>query len=150
MSDAPPSPLDRALTRVGDRWSLLVVEALLPGPLRFADLQERVPAIATNVLSARLKHLEAQQLAVAVRYSGRPARFAYELTDTGRRLAGAVRMLRQWGADLEGLEPGRGAHLACGTALEARWWCPTCDQVVADAEAVSGDGDGDGEELTWL
>ena len=44
--DRTRSPLDAALGRVGDRWSLLVVEALLDGPLRFNELQERVAGIA--------------------------------------------------------------------------------------------------------
>src|ERR1700677_3671134 len=94
-----PAPLDRALSRVGDRWTLLIVEAMLAGPQRFADLQDQIPGIATNVLSARLKHLEAEGLILAVPYSGRPVRYAYQLTDPGRSLAGAVRILAQWGAD---------------------------------------------------
>ena len=53
-----PSPLAEALTRVGDRWTLLVVEALLPGPRRFNDLLGQVPGIAPNILSERLKRLE--------------------------------------------------------------------------------------------
>ena len=52
------SPLEVALERVGDRWSLLVVEALLDGPQRFADLATRVPGIAPNILTQRLRRLE--------------------------------------------------------------------------------------------
>jgi DNA-binding HxlR family transcriptional regulator len=47
------SPLAAALERVGDRWSLLLVEALLPGPRRFSELSEAVPGIAPNILSDR-------------------------------------------------------------------------------------------------
>lgn len=53
--EARPSPLQAALARVGDRWSLLVVESLLDGARRFNDLQSALPGIAPNILSDRLK-----------------------------------------------------------------------------------------------
>ena len=54
-----PSPaLAEALAAVGDRWTLLLIAALLEGPLRFGELQERLPGIAPNVLSQRLRHLQ--------------------------------------------------------------------------------------------
>src|SRR5688572_23079393 len=68
------SPLDEALGLVGDRWTLLLVEKLLAGPCRFKDLAERMPGIASNVLSQRLKSLERHGLLVAVPYSRRPVR----------------------------------------------------------------------------
>ena len=52
------SPLAQALARVGDRWTLLLVEALLDGPLRFNDLLGQIPGLAPNILSERLKRLE--------------------------------------------------------------------------------------------
>jgi len=66
------SPLAEALARVGDRWTLLVVEALLAGPQRFNDLAG---------------HADPAQAPV---------------------------------------------HPACGTPVEARWYCPTCDRLVDD------------------
>ena len=129
----PPSPLANALARVGDRWTLLVVAALLAGPKRFNELQEELEGIAPNVLSGRLKALAEQALVVAQAYSERPPRFVYELTEAGRELAGALRLLADWGArSAEGSRPLR--HGTCGSALEARWWCPTCEAVVAEAE----------------
>ena len=125
--------LQTALARVGDRWTLLVINALLDGPRRFNELQEDLDGIATNVLSQRLKHLERAGVVLARPYSTRPLRHAYELTAAGRELAGALRLLTHWGADHgEGQGP---AHEACGTALEPRWWCPTCDRVVDEHDA---------------
>ena len=46
------SPLAEALARVGDRWTLLVVEALLTGPRRFNELLSEIPGIAANILSS--------------------------------------------------------------------------------------------------
>ena len=131
--DAPASPLADALERVGDRWTLLVVAALLDGPRRFNELQEELEGIAPNVLSARLKSLAEQALVVPQPYSERPPRFAYELSESGRELAGALRLLADWGARSAGAEPYR--HDACGSALEARWYCPACEVVVDDPDA---------------
>jgi DNA-binding HxlR family transcriptional regulator len=128
------SPLAAALDSVGDRWTLLIVEALLDGPRRFGDLQEALPGIAPNVLSQRLRRLESEGLAIAQPYSERPQRFVYELSATGRDLAGALRLLADWGArHRESADPPR--HEACGTPLEARWWCPTCEHPVGGEEA---------------
>ena len=123
------SPLAEALARVGDRWTLLVVEALLGGPLRFNDLLGQIPGIAANILSERLRRLEREALLVARPYSERPPRAAYQLTAEGRELAGALRLLAHWGAGhTDPADTPR--HPACGTPLEARWYCPTCDHLV--------------------
>ena len=100
MADALPdrAALDRALAAVGDRWSPLVVAALLDGPRRFGELQETVAGIAPNVLTARLRSLEEHGLVVAEPYSHRPLRYRYELTARGEDLAGPLRMLAAWGA----------------------------------------------------
>jgi DNA-binding HxlR family transcriptional regulator len=128
------SPLAEALASVGDRWTLLVIAALLDGPRRFGDLQRELPGIASNVLSQRLRHLEHQGLVIAQPYCERPPRFVYELTASGSGLAGALRLLSDWGArHREGAEPPR--HRACGTPMEARWYCPTCERPVEDDDA---------------
>ena len=131
---APASPLAAALERVGDRWSLLLVEALLPGPRRFGELSEAVPGIAPNILSDRLRRLESERVVRATPYSERPLRFAYELTPEGAELAGALRLLADWGSRVATeAEPLR--HAACGTPMEARWYCPTCARPVESSEA---------------
>ena len=127
------SPLDDALARVGDRWTLLAIAALLEGEKRFNELQDELDGIAPNVLSGRLKLLAEQALVVARPYSDRPPRFVYELTESGRELAGALRLLADWGAR-GGAEPL--AHAACGTALEPRWYCPACEETVDEPESV--------------
>ena len=128
------SPLGQAVDLVGERWTLLLVDALLQGPRRFNDLLEALPGIAPNILSNRLKHLEREAVIVARPYSRRPPRFVYELTAAGRELAGALRLLAQWGAQRS--EQGEAPrHATCGTAMEARWYCPTCARSVDDDEA---------------
>lgn len=144
------SPLAAALQRVGDRWTLLLVAELLDSPKRFGELQEVVPGIATNVLTSRLRELERHGLVVATPYSRRPLRFEYELSRGGAELAGALRLLAAWGAT-SGPPPHGGdhrrsagpqaellvpVHSACGTPLEVRHWCPTCQLVASDDEEV--------------
>jgi DNA-binding HxlR family transcriptional regulator len=133
-SDPTTSALAEALERVGDRWTLLIVEALLDGPRRFGDLLEAVRGIAPNILTQRLRHLEKEAVIVSRPYSERPPRMAYELSAAGAELAGALRLLADWGArHTDSAEPLR--HALCGTALEARWWCPACDLPVDESEA---------------
>lgn len=123
-----------ALARVGDRWTLLLVQALLMGPRRFSDLSGELPGLAPNILSQRLKRLESDGITVARPYSTRPPRSAYELTARGRELAGVLGLLADWAA--RGSEPVETPrHSACGTAMQARWWCPTCGRTVDDDEA---------------
>ncbi len=131
-SPIPATPLAEALARVGDRWTLLVVEALLAGPLRFNDLADQIPGIAASILSERLKRLERDALVVARPYSDRPPRAAYQLTAEGADLAGALRLLADWAARHSDAPPTP-RHSACGTPLQARWYCPTCDHL-ADHE----------------
>ena len=139
---ATRTPLEAALDRVGDRWSLLLVDALLVGGRRFGELREELPGLAPNILTDRLRRLEREGIIVATPYSTRPPRMEYALTGDGRDLASTLRLLADWGArrDANG-EPLR--HDRCGTAVEARWYCPTCAVAVSDAET-------DGQETRLL
>ena len=121
--------LAAALAAIGDRWTPLVVAALLDGPRRFGDLQQAVAGIAPNVLTDRLRRLEREQLAIAEPYSQRPPRYVYELTPAGHDLADALRALGAWGARHRQGGAGAVVHEACGTPLELRWWCPTCQRA---------------------
>jgi DNA-binding HxlR family transcriptional regulator len=139
--------LQAALSRVGDRWVLLVIDALQAGPKRFGELQEALGGIATNVLTQRLRRLEKEGVVVALPYSTRPPRYAYELTAAGRELAGALLLLTRWGSEHARADGGpveHGPHhQSCGSPLEPRWYCPTCDRVVLANEA-------DVDDLRWV
>ena len=136
MDTAAEDPLAVALAAVGDRWTLLTIAALLDQPKRFGTLQEELTGIAPNVLSDRLKRLERARLVVATPYSQRPPRFVYELTAFGHELAGALRLLADWGARHASGEVDLPRHAACGTPVEARWYCPTCEQPVDGDETA--------------
>lgn len=130
-----------AVARIGDRWTLLLIDQLLAGPRRFGELAAAIDGIAPNVLTARLRQMESDGVLRSAPYSMRPLRVEYELTDAGRELAGALALLATWGrrqrsGPSNGAAEDRGPeHRSCGTALEARLWCPTCAVVVEDPGA---------------
>jgi DNA-binding HxlR family transcriptional regulator len=126
-------PLSLGLARVGDRWSLLIVDALLTGPLKYGELSSAVEGIAPNILASRLRQMERDGLVVSRAYSERPVRLAYELTATGRGLAGALSLLADWGAQANG-QPAPQFHDACGGEVEQRLWCRTCERVLDDGD----------------
>jgi DNA-binding HxlR family transcriptional regulator len=132
--------LDRAVALVGDRWMLLILAALLDGSRRYGELHERIGGISTSALAQRLATLEAEGLVVAEPYSRRPMRMRYALTADGRSLSDALLALSAWGADrhAEGDEIGP-THAACGSRLEIRWHCPTCDVEVGEPGGPTGE-----------
>lgn len=89
--------LARALDRIGERWTLLIVRELLLGPARYTDLRAALPGMATNLLSDRLRALEAEEIVRRRRLPPPAASTVYELTESGRGLEEAVAALIRWG-----------------------------------------------------
>ena len=79
-------PVARALELVGERWTILILQELLRGRTRFAQLKESVGGIAPNVLSDRLKTLEDYDVVERRFYSDHPPRAEYRLTKKGHEL----------------------------------------------------------------
>src|SRR5262245_5747079 len=100
-------PVARTLDIVGERWTLLVIRDLMMGPKRYTDLREGLPGIATDILTARLRTLEAAGF-IRRRELPRPApATVYELTELGDRLRPAILALGQAGlSTLDAPEPG--------------------------------------------
>jgi DNA-binding HxlR family transcriptional regulator len=96
-------PVAHALDLVGERWALLIVRELLHGPKRYTDLAEHLPRVATNILAARLKDLEACGIVSKRRLPPPAASTVYELTAFGIRLKPVIRELALWG--IESLGP---------------------------------------------
>lgn len=86
-----------ALDRVGDRWVLLIVRELLLGPSRYSDLLAALPGVATNLLTQRLRGLEADGVVRRRALPPPAASVVYELTELGRGLEEAVITLTRWG-----------------------------------------------------
>jgi DNA-binding HxlR family transcriptional regulator len=90
----------RALDVVGERWALLVVRELLHGPKRFADLHRGLPGTSQNVLTQRLRELEASGVLVRRRALPPAGGLVYELTDRGLGLEPVLLALGHWGSPL--------------------------------------------------
>ena len=86
-------PVARTLDLVGDRWTILILRDLSFGSRRFVDLQASLAGIAPNLLTTRLRELEADEMVRRVTYSERPPRARYELTDRGRDFIPVLRSL---------------------------------------------------------
>lgn len=87
----------RALDRIGERWTLLLVRNLLLGPRRYSDLLEELPGITTNLLAKRLRELAAAGI-IERRSAPAPTRAeVYALTPLGAALEPVVMELGRWG-----------------------------------------------------
>lgn len=89
-------PVARALSVIGDRWTLLIVRDCFLGKSRFEEFQTSL-GVTRHVLSDRLKRLVDQGVLERNAYSQRPLRYAYSLTDKGRDFAPALVGLKDWG-----------------------------------------------------
>lgn len=100
-------PVAHALDQVGDRWELLIVRELMLGQRRYTDLAEALPGIGSNILTSRLRDLEAAGIVRKTKLPPPWAVTVYELTEHGRALDSVLRSLAQWGAQTLGApDPG--------------------------------------------
>lgn len=130
-------PVAKSLELVGERWTLLIVRDLLPGPSRFQDFQKSLKGIAPNILSERLKLMEEHGLIARRLYSDHPPRAEYLLTDKGRELGLVVGALAQWGS--RHLHPERAlVNEACGHPVRLVYYCPECRERVRGAGVKPG------------
>lgn len=87
------------LSRVGDKWSMLVVMTLLDGPLHFNELKRAIRGVSQQMLSRNLRALERDGLVTRTVHVGVPVRVAYALSELGRSLSGPVKALSSWAID---------------------------------------------------
>ena len=89
-------PVSCILEIIGDKWTLLVVRDLLFDNHMFKDLQSSPEKIPTNILSDRLKRLEASGIVRRELYQERPKRYAYYLTEKGKDLGPIMQSMMVW------------------------------------------------------
>ncbi|MDF0732741.1 helix-turn-helix domain-containing protein [Pseudomonas entomophila] len=140
MRDPTPStlcPVARSLEVVGDKWTLLVLRELYMGAARFEEMQIQTTA-TPQMLTSRLKALEADGLVERRPYSTRPLRHEYHLTAKGWGFYPVLYALRAWGetwckAEDEGLAV-RFVHRACGHDVGVADVCPHCATPVTRSD----------------
>ena len=135
--------VQRALSIVGDRWSILVLREAFNGVRRFDELQRNL-GIARNILAARLQTLVGAGILERRRYQERPERFEYRLTKKGADLWPVMIALMQWGDQYmaDSGPPVQIVHKACGHTIEPTMACPDCGEPLTayDVRAVPGPG----------
>src|SRR5262245_10743947 len=128
--------LARSLDAMGDWWTPLIVRDLFLGLDRFDDLVTDL-GISRNLLTTRLAALVEHGLVERQRYSERPPRDRYRLTDAGRELMPILAALTAWGdrwATPPGGPPVVFRHRACGHDCTPRVACPHCGEPIASEE----------------
>lgn len=132
-----------ALDIVGERWTILIIRELIPGPRRFKDLVDGLPGISTNLLTARLKHLEQQ--GVIRRHTLPPpaGSMVYALTAVGRALEKTLLELGKWGSQFvpPSLANGKVLHLGSYALTPKTFFRPELAQGVNETYALHIDGE---------
>ena len=97
----PKCPVRNVLSRIGDRWSLLVLLALhdKAGTMRFSDLCRAIPDVSQKMLTSTLRKLEADDLLSRTIYPEMPPRVEYKLTKRGKTLIPLLNQLVDWSLD---------------------------------------------------
>lgn len=100
----PQAPVDcaveRALSVVGAKWTLVVLHHLMDGPKRFSDLQRHIPAASPKMLTVRLRELEQVGLLTRTIHAEMPPRVEYRLTAQGQSLRPIIASIEKWGRSL--------------------------------------------------
>ncbi len=93
-------PIRDVLVRVGDKWSMLIVDILGQyGTLRFSELNQKIGNISQKMLTVTLKTLEADGLIARKMYAQIPPKVEYCLTALGHSMLPSVTMLKAWATE---------------------------------------------------
>lgn len=99
----PHSPVCRTISgllqRIGDKWTVLVVQTLADGPRRFNELRREIPSVSQRMLTLTLRNLERDGLVSRTVTPTIPPRVDYELTDLGRSLQKPICGLATWATE---------------------------------------------------
>lgn len=129
-----PCNIAQTLNIIGDKWSLLIIHEMAAGRNTYAEIRKGLDGIPTNLLSARLKSLEADGLITSSLYVEHPPRYQYKLTEAGRDLQDVLNCLMLWGEKHLSACYKVLSHRECGEPVQIRYYCPQCRKVVEKSE----------------
>ncbi len=92
-------PVARTMDVIGQRWTVLILRDLSRGMRRYSELLESLEGIPSNLLSERLKQLDADGIVTRALYSEHPPRAEYELTEKGKALGPVIKAMYRWGTE---------------------------------------------------
>lgn len=96
----PNCPIRNILSRIGDKWSMLVLYTLETDEAkRFKELQRNIPDISQKMLTVTLRMLEADGLVKREAFAEVPPRVEYSLSDKGKTLLPHINALISWATD---------------------------------------------------
>ena len=99
----PSNPVCRTistlLSRIGDKWTVLVVQTLASGSKRFNELRREIPSVSQRMLTLTLRNLERDGLVNRTVTPTIPPRVDYELTELGRSLQKPICGLAMWATE---------------------------------------------------
>jgi DNA-binding HxlR family transcriptional regulator len=152
--DAQACSLARALSVVGDRWTLLILRDCFLRVRRFDDFQARL-GIGRPILADRLQKLVAADILAKTAYREGPVRYEYRLTPKGLDLHPVIMALVHFGDTHMAGEAGRPLlheHLTCGHIFDPVMVCSECGEEVAPRQVrpVPGPGAGSSRHLPRL
>ncbi|MFJ6662328.1 winged helix-turn-helix transcriptional regulator [Streptomyces sp. NPDC091383] len=129
------------LSLVGERWALLIVRELSHGVRRFGGIAANTGA-PRDILTTRLRKLEATGIVRRELYSAHPPRYEYHLTEAGAELNDVLLTLMAWGdRHLNAEDPPMRFQHACGHRFEAAVVCAHCGgSARAQLHSPSGRG----------
>lgn len=121
----------QALNIIGDKWSLLILHGIMIGHHTYKEISDGLEgSIASNLLSNRLKALEADGLISSELYQKHPPRYRYTLTSAGEDLNIVFNSMVLWGEKHLTTCYKRLVHTACNHTAETQYYCPHCQTVV--------------------
>ena len=97
----PDCPIRNILTRISDRWSMLILLTLNGNqePMRYSDILAAIPDISQKMLTVALKNLEADGLVQCQAYAEIPPRVEYNITERAKTLMPHINSLVEWALD---------------------------------------------------
>ena len=110
-------PTRAALDRIAGKWTVLVVDLLGDGTMRFSELFRRIRGVSQKMLTQTLRELEADGYLTRTVHAAVPPRVEYALTPLGRSLHGLLSQVRDWAeTHINEVEEARRSYVARGAA----------------------------------
>lgn len=129
-----PCNIAQTLNIIGDKWTLLVLSQIFAGKDTYKEIQENLEGIPSNLLSDRLKSLEADEIITTQLYQTHPPRYRYCLTDSGKDLSDIFNSIFLWGEKHLKKCYKKLTHKECGQRIELQYYCPHCDKSIRKSE----------------
>lgn len=97
MNKEEKCPFITAQKLIQGKWAILIMHYLNESPLRFNELQRKMPKMTHATLSQQLKKLEAEGLVIRTEYMQIPPKVVYSLTDIGKEFQPVLESIKTWG-----------------------------------------------------